>query len=76
MSERPDSVSAFPKPIYYDDIPDAIEHGMTLRDWFAGQALAGVIAAYSAFDGVLPNRAQAAGVAYEYADAMIAERAK
>ena len=41
--------------------------GMTLRDWFAGQALAGLLAQASlGFD--------AAQAAYEYADEMLAER--
>jgi hypothetical protein len=45
------------------------QHGMTLRDWFAGQALVGIV-----------NRSirteQAAESAYRYADAMLAERQK
>ncbi len=44
--------------------------GMSLRDWFAGQAL-------SAFAIQAPTGAQsAAACAYAFADAMIAERAK
>ena len=41
--------------------------GMTLRDWFAGQALAGMLAASMREDN-LSNRA------YRLADAMIAAR--
>ena len=47
--------------------------GMTLRDWFAGQALVGIA------PGIVEHRGSAqlgAGVAYEFADAMLAERAK
>ena len=44
-----------------------LEGGMTLRDWFAGQALAGVNAA---------TEQEAARFAYAVADAMLAERAK
>lgn len=47
--------------------------GMTLRDWFAGQALAGII-------GTLVNVSTSSDLAvvaeccYEYADAMLAAR--
>lgn len=45
------------------------ECGMTLRDWFAGQALIGIVAAerYGYADGDAQE-------AYEIADAMLAER--
>ena len=50
-------------------------NGMSLRDWFAGQALAGLLAS-----GVASERGQTcedvAQIAYANADAMIAERAK
>jgi hypothetical protein len=46
--------------------------GMDLRDWFAGQALAGILANPSRLDGV-QNTVEGA---YCLADAMIAERAK
>lgn len=58
------------------DIGEAPEQGMTLRDWFAGQALAGIIPGL--LDGadykpaVLPE--DAAMRAYEIADAMLVER--
>jgi hypothetical protein len=42
--------------------------GMTLRDWFAGQALAGI-----ACDETPETAAEAA---YRFADAMLAERSK
>ena len=52
--------------------------GMTLRDWFAGQALAGVINTCSA--DILANgeaiEAMFARKAYSLADAMIRERTK
>ena len=54
--------------------PDWAETGMSLRDWFAGQAI---------FAGLDWGRyhetgsyADAATVSYEIADAMLAERAK
>lgn len=47
--------------------------GMTLRDWFAGHALAGLVQ-------LMPSRIgfdeQVASVSYRVADAMIAEREK
>lgn len=57
--------------------------GMTLRDWFAGQALAGFVAApndspYGCVIGrhkKIPPEAISA-LAYELADAMLAEREK
>ncbi|WP_272798880.1 hypothetical protein [Sphingobium sp. AntQ-1] len=52
--------------------------GLTIRDWFACQALAGLLA--SPFDGPAgafeSQTAHFAGAAYQYADAMLAERAK
>lgn len=52
---------------------------MTLRDWFAGQALAGVIADAATFEAVnggeIGNRANVlAAVSYRIADAMLAAR--
>lgn len=49
------------------------ERGMSLRDWFAGQALCGIIAA----PGMQPddsNRGGCATLAYEFADAMLTAR--
>jgi hypothetical protein len=45
------------------------ERGMTLRDWFAGQALIGLLTTRPADEIV-------AKWAYSYADAMLAERSK
>lgn len=66
--------AAFPIP--YSGMPgqpDA-EHGMTLRDWFAGQALAGYFA-----NRDTPHRncgEDEARYIYEMADAMLAIREK
>lgn len=63
----PENPFAFPcNPNVFSSDP-----GMTLRDWYAGQALAGLSAAVQV---VSPERA--AQLAYEAADAMLAERAK
>lgn len=50
---------------------DPGEYGMTLRDWFAGQALPGLIALDSdaGINGIVSD-------AYEYADAMLEEGRK
>lgn len=48
------------------------ELGMSLRDYFAGQALAGLLAC----DETGGRKERFAKVAYEYADAMLAERQK
>ena len=50
-----------------------LERGMSLRDWFAGMALQGIIAFH---EGDYPEAPQAAQWAYFYADAMLAERNK
>ncbi len=60
---------AFPSPEYM---------GMTLRDYFAGQALAGLSSAHTQegeWTGTI-NMGNTAEEAYKLADAMIAERAK
>ena len=71
---------AFPETEYYDEKPTGLQPGMSLRDYFAAQALPAVIAAYlqangngCAADHALRN---IPALAYEYADAMLAERAK
>ena len=48
-------------------------HGMTLRDWFAGQALAGMAATDDADSRFYSDLARSA---YRYADAMIEARSK
>lgn len=51
--------------------------GMSLRDWFAGQAIAGILANAGEYGGVsLPADEKAAQWVYRYADAMLAERNK
>ena len=49
--------------------------GMSLRDWFAGQALAGALMNYTTFKfGASAD--EVAHAAYDYADAMLAARTK
>jgi hypothetical protein len=48
--------------------------GMSLRDWFAGKALAGYLAMCAYPECFTPGAGDTAKCAYEYADAMIAER--
>ena len=67
--------SAFPHKKYdvpEDGIYNPAELGMTLRDWFAGQALAGTLA----HPGDSCDWEMFANAAYKIADAMIAERDK
>ena len=54
--------------------PSSNALGMTLRDWFAGQALVGIIAV-DRFTGYAKSRRESgANMAYEYADAMLVAR--
>lgn len=68
---RKDGGAAFPTPKYYDEKFLGYVDGMTLRDWFAGQALVGLMASDDA-----EACDKDAAYAYRLADAMLAERAK
>lgn len=72
MTEK---MPAFPSPDWNGSWqgPDA-NHGMSLRDWFAGQALAGILPA--AIGKANPLEEAVAYGAYQIADAMLAERSK
>lgn len=48
--------------------------GMTLRDWFAGQALAGLTANMNRQEFVEMSTQHMASLAYRYADAMLRAR--
>ena len=65
---KPDSGAAFPSP-ETDHLMG--ECGMSLRDYFAGQALNGMLASGHGGDSM-----EFAKLAYGLADAMIAERSK
>ena len=51
---------------------DCVDRGMTLRDYFAGQALAGYIV--TGPECMYPTPEDAAKYSYKIADAMLAER--
>jgi hypothetical protein len=70
MSKINDGGSAFPT----DNHPlEKLHKGMSLRDWFAGQALAGLIA-QSAGTATGSDKALGARWAYQMADAMLKAR--
>lgn len=72
MSEnKNDGGSAFPS---HGTMGEVVCEGMTLRDWFAGQALIG-LARSEHFESNLKLDVLAK-FCYEYADSMIAEREK
>ena len=68
MSE-PYNPPAFPSP---ETDKTYFEPGMSLRDWFAGQALAGICG--DGIPGSHHQHANTAREAYEYADAMLRTR--
>lgn len=75
VPSTPDPGSGNPHPIVTDGAGYA---GMSLRDWFAGQALVGM-AHYERSQGGLRmdgDYGDLAAVAYGMADAMLAEREK
>ena len=77
MSNKPDGGPAF--PVTANHMVDGLwqscdEGGMTLRDYFAGQALQGLASSGWAENEV--DATVAAANAYRLADAMIAERSK
>lgn len=74
---RKDGGRAFPGPSFSrNGYPDGHSMGMTLRDWFAGQAMQGLWVAYNR-DWSNPNDYQINAIAanaYMVADAMLAAR--
>lgn len=72
MSEIDTSGPAFPRPesLYPDgSVSDPGALGMTLRDWFAGKAMQGMLAAAENY-----QTSELAMYAYQVADAMLKER--
>lgn len=70
MSAINDGGPAFPR-----DHRNAGHNGMSLRDWFAGQALAGMCASAPGKFPQQTNSSVFALGAYEFADAMLSARA-
>ena len=52
------------------------EHGMSLRDWFAGQAFVGMLSARSFLSNNEVDGDMLVATAFAFADAMLAERSK
>lgn len=77
---KPENPSAFPLPALtlFDGRGHPTHPGMSLRDWFAGQALPQAIEIGRS--GAKPDAdvarltAAIAGIAYDFADEMLAER--
>lgn len=77
MAGKLDGGPAFPSVA--DEECSSVERGMTLRDWFAGQAMQGELASQNKADGIWSSASNVHGLAawaYLVADAMIAERSK
>jgi len=67
MSKTTGSDLIFPK-LCGDEWP-----GMTIREWYAGLAMQGMLASYTDPNMSFPEREAAAKTAVEFADALIAE---
>jgi hypothetical protein len=69
--------SAYPSREFVGGHVDTVHHtGMTLRDYFAAKAMAACISADPSNMNHTTAPAKAAEWAYEFADAMLEERAK
>ena len=64
MSQKPDGGPAFPRP---DGLLTPGAYGMTLRDYFAGQVISGLLRHYDTWQEAVEG-------AYALSDLMIAER--
>lgn len=68
-----DGGPAFPFPVMHSNSAPA---GMSLRDYFAAKAMQGILSCFAEYKGAGDNMQSRAKLAYEVADAMLAERAK
>lgn len=66
---KDDGGPAFPRSVVTQD-----SKGVSLRDWFAGQALVGLVA-YNGTNGLESNEYGPGILAYKLADAMLRARA-
>jgi hypothetical protein len=71
MHGKHDGGSVFPNLTPTNPQIEYCDRGMSLRDWFAGQALANTASNYR---GTAFDPAGVARAAYEYADAMLEAR--
>lgn len=78
MSEIKDGGPAFPMQATFSPECGTMpgQEGMTLRDWFAGQALTGFLASTPADAREWPDSEILAIRCFKFADAMIAQREK
>lgn len=78
MSQKPDGGPAFARPVgkLSQEEWSHDQEGMSLRDWFAGQAIATCRVKVPLFGDEGSATADCAAVAYRIADAMLAERSK
>lgn len=80
MADRNDGGQAFPSSFVGPYGTESSKGGMTLRDWFAGQALIGLVSDADNLRKLSVNGKEVAAItarsAYFMADAMLAERAK
>lgn len=72
---KDDGGAAFPELTYIGDEICSVKPGLSVRDYFAGQALSGMPSCFQDMKNV-NTVADRARVAYAHADAMLAERAK
>lgn len=77
MSNSNDGGSAFPMPLGNEQVDPSCA-GMSLRDYFAGKAVNGILAGVLADGSTLDadGLRSSAIAAYQVADAMISEREK
>lgn len=77
MTHKHDSGPAFPLPVSDQECHGRFESGyggMSLRDWFAGKAIQGLLAAQIHGFNDRPANGPFASMAYEMADAMLKAR--